>query len=189
LVLRARPLLEEALKVSRRLAEPMGTVQTTLNLADLELASGDFDVAELLIAEALQRGEEIEYGSAIAGALALDALLALHRGELDTASARITQSLEALRAANTIIAAMPLLAATGTLAAAQGDAVSAAQLWAACDNAMLRLGAEDFGGARRLRDQWLPKARDVVDGATWQAGWDAGAKLLPEEALELAARR
>ena len=187
-IARARPLLEETLEVSHRLGEPMGTVHAALNLADLELASGELDAAERLIAEARQSSEEIGYEAAIAGALALDALLALHRGELDIAAARIGQSVESLRAAYTIMAGMTLFAAAGTLAAARGDAVRAAQLWAASDHAMRRLGTEDFGGARRLRNEWLARARRAIDARAWQAAWDAGATLLPEQALELAAR-
>jgi predicted ATPase/class 3 adenylate cyclase len=184
---RARPLLEEALELSRRIGEPMGTVHAMLNLADLELLSGDLDAAELLIAEGLRRGREIDYGAAIAGALAEEAFLALHRGEFEIAAARITESAEFSDAANQTAAAPMLLAAAATLAATQNDALRAAQLWAAYDHGMVSLGIKDTCGAGRLRAEWLPKVRDAVDASAWDAAWTAGRKLLPEEALELAA--
>jgi predicted ATPase/class 3 adenylate cyclase/DNA-binding winged helix-turn-helix (wHTH) protein len=185
-IARGRPLLEEALEVSHRMEEPMGITQTAANLAGLALASGDLDAAEPLIAEALRRAGEIDYRSIVGAALVLDALLALHRGDLDTAALRIPQSLEAIRIAYHVVTAGMLLAAAATLAAAHNDPLRAAQLWAASDQAMGRLGIDaTWCGANRLRDEWLPKARGAVNATDWNAAWQAGRRLLPEEALAL----
>jgi hypothetical protein len=164
----------------------MSIAHTAANLADLALARGELDAAEPLITEALRRAAEIDYRSLVGAALALDALLALHRGDLDTTALRIPQSLEAMGIAYHVVAAETLLPAAATLAAAHNDPLRAAQLWAASDQAMGRLGIDDTScGANRLRDEWLPKARDAVNATDWNAAWRAGSRLQPEEALAL----
>ena len=184
---RARLLLEEALDVSRRLAEPMGTIIATINLGDLALASGDLAAADSLIAEAIRDSEQIDFRAALGAALALNALLELQRGRLETAAACITKSVDYIRDAYNVMLAANVLAAAAALAAAQRDALRAAQLWGASDNAMLTLGITDGGSATHLRDQWLPQVRESADAAAWQAAWESGARLPPHEALAIAA--
>jgi predicted ATPase/DNA-binding SARP family transcriptional activator len=173
---RARSCLEEALELGRRIGEPMGIAQSAANLADLELECGNLQVAESLIEEIVRNAREIDYASMFGAAHATQAFLALHRGDRDLAATRVTESIEALRVAYHVFTAIILLAA----------AAAAAQLWAAFDTAKRRFGVGDACGAGRLRDEWLPKARATLDPTAWQAAWDAGAKLLPMEALELA---
>ena len=184
---RARPLVEEALDVSRRLAEPMDTIFATLNLGNLALASGDLAAAESLIAQAIRDCEQIDFRGALGAALAFNALLDLQRGDTETAAARIKQSVDYVRDAYSVMLAVPVLAAAASLAAAQGHALRAAQLWGASDNAMVTLGVTDGGSTTHLRDQWLPQMRDSVDPAAWQAAWESGAILSPHEALAVAA--
>ena len=182
---RARAMLQEALELGRRRAEPMGIALPALNLADLALETGDLATAQSLISESLRSAREIDYPSTVTTGLALSALLALHREELETAEARIAASLASIRSAYNVISATRLLAAAATLAATRGDPLRAAQLWAASDRANQQLGSGDFAGARRLREVWLPEARRAVDAAAWQAEWDAGADLTPQQALDL----
>jgi predicted ATPase/DNA-binding SARP family transcriptional activator len=185
---RARSYLQEALELGRRIGEPMSIAQTAGNLADLELESGNLVAAESLIEETLRNCREIDYWTVWGSAYGYDAFLALHRGDLDRAAMRITESIEALRAGYHVFTAIILLAAAATLAATKHEPIRAAQLWAAFDNGARRFGVGDACGAGRLRDEWLPKARATVDPTAWEAAWDAGAKLLPKEALELAAK-
>ncbi len=183
---RARPVLQDALQLARRLGEPFGTALTAGNLAELELARGEADAAEALIAECLQNAKAIDYTSLIAWALALDAMLALHRGERDLADARNTAALAALRGAYDAQTGPIALATSATLAAARGEALLAAQLWAAEDREIRTRNVEQVWLATKLRDEWLPETRATVDPAAWRAAWQAGTRLTPEQALELA---
>ena len=183
---RALPLIEQALQGMRGLADEHTLAIFASNAADMALATADLQAAESLIAEALRSSRQIDFRSTVAKALALDALLALHHGELDSAAARIIDGVEMGRADYLSETTGLLLAAAGTLAAARGNPLRAAQLWAAADREMQRLGIHEIGAAKRLREELLPAARGDVDAGAWQAAWDAGAKLPPEEALELA---
>jgi hypothetical protein len=78
-----------------------------------------------------------------------------------------------------------LLAAAAPLAAVREDPLLAAHLWAADESAMARLGLKRDNGAKRLRDKWLPQARQSADPTAWQNAWEAGAKLTPRKALDL----
>ena len=178
-------MLEDALTARRDVADPMAILRAAPNLADPALAEGSLEDAKSLIAESLQLARVIRYSSALAMALALDALLALHRDDLDHASDRINESLDVVRAAYHVMSAVTLLTAAATLAAARNDPLRAAQLWSAFDSSMARVGADDTCDARRLREKWLPQARQLASATAWQNAWEAGAKLTPRQALDL----
>ena len=182
---RARTLLDEALLLARRIGEPFGLALTAGNLAELALARGDTHAAEALIAECLDSAREIGYASSIGWALSLHTLLALHRGELDTAEARNQEALKSLRVGYDASTGPIALAAGATLAAARREPLLAARLWAALDRDIRTHHVEEAWLIIQIRDEWLPKTRDAVDPAAWDAAWEAGATLTPEQALEL----
>jgi hypothetical protein len=157
------------------------------NLAELALIDGDLSEAELRITESLSNAQAIDNPAMIGWCLTLGALLALKRGTLADASTEIRDALEITRDAYDIEGGQIILAAAAALAAASATPLLAAKLWAAADTAMAAHLITDTKVMARLREEWLPVARDSVDPQTWQAAWDAGAKLGLEQALELAA--
>ena len=185
---RAQTMLDEALLLARRLGEPFGLALTAGNLAELALARGDTHAAEALIAECLDSARDIDYASSIGWALSLHTLLALHRGELDTAEARNQEALKSLCVGYDASTGPIALAAGATLAAARREPLLAARLWAALDRDIRTHHVEEAWLIIQIRDEWLPKTRNAVDPAAWDAAWDAGATLTPEQALELQTR-
>jgi predicted ATPase len=183
---RARPLFEEALAVRRRGGEPRGIALTACNLAQAALAEGDFEAAEALIEEALAHGAEIDYATIIGELLVLRAILALAQEDLQGAQHALAQAGKRLDDTHEAEAVAMLLSAAGLLAAACGESLRAATLWAAADQARVRINRAETPAAAALRQRWLPKAQAATSVQGWDAAWAAGAKMPLDEALSLA---
>ena len=121
-------------------------------------------------------------------ALTLDALVACHRGDLDTAERRINACIELLRTAYDRAAGPLALATAAVLAAARSEPLVAVQLWGTLDREMSHHVIDEVWLVTSLRDQWLPQLRCAVSTTEWEAAWETGTGLSPEDALELAAR-
>jgi hypothetical protein len=176
------------LELSRRLDDPRAIAQTAMNMADLALSDGDLHRAEHLIDEAGKHGRQIAYHSIIAGTLALEAMLALHRDDVSHAAECVARCLQSGRAADHLPLAVILLAAAATVASEREEPERAAALWAAFSASNARLGGGDPCGAARLRDRWMPKARSAIADNAWRSAWENGAALSPAKALETLVR-
>ena len=185
---RAWPLLEEALEISRRVGEPYSTAMVTGNLAELALRRGDVEAAQPLIAECLHNARDIHDQSMTGWALTLDALVACHRGDLDTAERRISACIHLLRTAYDRAAGPLALATAAVLAAARSEPLVAVQLWGTVDCEMSHHVIDEVWLVTSLRDEWLPQTRHAVSSTEWEAAWETGTGLSPEDAVELAAR-
>ncbi len=185
---RARPVYEEALTVVRRCEGPWGIASIACNLAEVTIDEGDLEQAEELIAEALENAREINYRAIVASSLVTRALLLLYRSEIDAAAEQLWAAIEPTSAASDFETMPVLLSAAAAVAAARGDPLRAATMWAASDSMLAWLARREMPTAALLRAQWLPRARAVApDARSWAEAWAAGADLAVPQALILAA--
>jgi predicted ATPase len=185
---RGVPLVREALELSCGLGETMAAALWGSNLAELALAAGGLEELEWLIPESLRRARELESSPMTGWVLSLQALWNLRRGEEAAARASLTEALACMDGAYDAELSQVVLAITATHATAWRDHVLALQLWAALDRQMRTQHVPQALLVERLREEWLPKAEASLDVTMRAHAWSAGADLLPDEALRLAAR-
>jgi tetratricopeptide (TPR) repeat protein len=185
----ARERYEQALTIRHRLGESRAIALTAANLAGVLLDMGEHAQADSLLDEALSRAEEIDYGSIVASALALRAVLSLQRGDANVAASQLASAIDST-GADDVETAATLLSAAATLAATRDEPLRAAALWAASDRALARLGRADTPATASLRARWLPAMQAAAaDGPSWDEAWSDGAQLSLEGALSLAGER
>jgi hypothetical protein len=184
---RGIPLLKEALQLSRRLGETMAAALGAANLVELALAAENLEGIETLITEALCGAREIGCSPMVGWVLSLQALWALGRGDRDAADASLSEALTCMGGAYDAELSQVVLSVAATLATVRDDPVLALQLWAALDRQASTQHVAQALLVQRLRQEWLPVAETSLDAATRNRAWSAGAELLPEQALELAA--
>jgi predicted ATPase len=184
---RGIPLLKEALALSRRLGETMAAALGAANLVELALAAENLEGVESLITEALCGAREIGCSPMVGWVLSLQALWALGRGDRVAADASLSEALTCMGGAYDAELSQVVLSVAATLATVQDDPVLALQLWAALDRQASTQHVAQALLVQRLRREWLPVAETSLDAATRNRAWSAGAELLPEQALELAA--
>jgi tetratricopeptide (TPR) repeat protein len=183
-----RELVEEALRLRRRIGEPRAIALTAANLADLVLDAGELDDADTLSDEALTAAREIDYKAMISVALCTRAVISLLRDHVQSAGAQLREAVETATETHEAEGAARLLSVAGTVAAIQGEPTTAAKLWSASER-ISRGVIEEALAASSLRAQWQPEARAAVpDQTAWDAAWRAGRELSLDDALELAHR-
>ena len=179
-------MLEEALRLRRRIGEPRAIALTANNLAELALDAGDLDYAETLIDEAITRAREIDFWTLISRTEGSWAVLSLAQGDLDSARAHLHEAI-LVGPRHDVENAAALLSVAGSIAAARGAPTEAAMLWAAADRARLRASDVDTPTHLMLRARYEAEARASVHGAaTWEAARAAGGEISVEEALAMA---
>jgi len=156
-------------------------------LTEIALNAGELDAADALINESLTQARECESLPMIAGALLSQAVIALHRGDVERATTHLGEAIEATSSGYDAETIASLLAVAGTIAAIRQEPLRAATLWAAADQTRTRIGLPDAPSAEKLLSQWQPTARAAAnDAIRWNAAWTAGAELSLDQALTLA---
>jgi predicted ATPase/class 3 adenylate cyclase len=185
---RGRELIEEALRIRRRIGEPRAIALTAANLADYVLDAGELEYADTLSEEAVKASHEIEYKVMIASVLATRAIISLLRDDMESAGSQLREGLYVAREAHDLESAPTLLSVAGAVAAIQREPITAAKLWSASER-ISRGVIEEALAATSLRAQWQPHAQAAAaDPPAWDAAWKAGAELSLDDALELARR-
>lgn len=185
---RAGMLLERALAVLRPTGDVYTIAMVVANLAEEALHAGDLGNAQVLTDEALELARRIEFRPLIAGLLELGAVIALERGEVETAADRIQESSDVGIPLQTESTAVRLTLAAA-MAAIRRQPIRAAMLWGAAQHLYEQTGIDDHPIQERLRARYEPQAlADAPDQTSWDAAWAAGTKLAIEDALALAAR-
>jgi tetratricopeptide (TPR) repeat protein len=158
------------------------------NLAEILLGIGEFAAAEALIEEALEQASRIGYRALIGGAQTTRALLLLNRDEIDAAAGQVLAAIEPTAAANDHETAPLLLSAAAVIAAARGEPLRAAMLWAAAERLFSQRALHEPAMVATLRSLWLAKAQAAVpDAHRWEENWTRGAELPVPQALIVAA--
>lgn len=182
----ARPIVEEALSLFRRIGDAAGIAHAASTVAEIATDAGDLEVAERLISESIESAREIDNRPTLAFALLDRSIISLLRDDVGAALAHLQAAIQTSIPYDDREMAADVLSAAATIAAIRQEPTRAATLWGAAETA--RGAAHEHKAVARLRERWQPEARsEVTDQTTWDAATRAGAELTPEDALALAA--
>jgi predicted ATPase/DNA-binding SARP family transcriptional activator len=179
----ARPLLERALAIARRLGDARALVNTLTNTGWAAIRAGDLPSARAALEESLRICEELDYPVATVSALSMLGIEANLAGEHDRA---IGVLVRALRAGRELGRPINLLEALTELAFAHLDAhpARAAKLLAAADAAYQARGiVRPEREEERVRSCWAALAARL-DAATLARARTAGAHVGLEQAID-----
>jgi predicted ATPase/class 3 adenylate cyclase len=172
--------------VARELGSEAGLAISLNNRAYGEIILGRYAAAERLLRESLQlSGYAEEDGIAL-----LNLGLALFRqGRLGESTRAFADALDAGVEAASREVVFYGLEGLANLAAAAGDDLCAARLWAASDQLRERLGARLGRAEQELHEEAVPAARARAGEAAFERAWMEGRLLTVEQAVELARPR
>jgi predicted ATPase/transcriptional regulator with XRE-family HTH domain len=176
-------LLADALDLARRLDQPWILATSLLNLALGELALGSVAAARSLLAEALQRYEDIGDRRFHARSLGYLGLAALLDDDPSRARALFRQSLIAFRELGEPAGIAEGLAGLAAVAAATGEPGTAATLGGAAESLRQTVAARELPLERRIGARYLGTAAAQLGGAAWADAWRRGAELSPDDAV------
>lgn len=112
----------------------------------------------------------------------------LNSSQIEAAARQLADAIEPTTTASDLETVPVLLSAVADVAAAGGDPLGAAKLWAAADRTLIQLRRQETPTAAVLRERLLPRARTQAgDAQSWERTWAAGTDLTGEAALALAA--
>ena len=182
----ARQLLEEARGVHETLHNKYGLAGVAIQLGSAATLAGDYERAAIELATGLKEAEEI--GSPMWSFIARRHLaqLALLEGRTDEAEHLLVSLFRGRRAEVAAWEVAHWLNDLAAVAAAKADAPRAARLWGAADGAYEALGLALLEQNRLLRDRFMPRAREVLDQASWHATWTEGHEMSVAEAIAYA---
>jgi tetratricopeptide (TPR) repeat protein len=86
---RARPLVEEALSLFRRIGDAAGIAHAASTVGDIAMDAGDLEVAERLLRESIESAREIDNRPTLAGGLLDRAILSLLRDDVEEADTHL----------------------------------------------------------------------------------------------------
>jgi predicted ATPase len=172
--------------VVRELGNEAALAVTLNNRGYAEIILGRYARAERLLRESL---ELMGYADEV-GLAQLNLGLALFRlGRLDESERFFGDALDTGLQAASREAVFYGLEGFANLAAARGDDLRAARLWAASEQLRERLGARLGGAEQELHEESVPAARARVGEAAFEHAWSEGRLLREEQAVELARAR
>jgi predicted ATPase len=178
----ARDRFTQGLDAFRTLAIPWGVGNALTGLAGVALASGDVVQAEHLLDEAtaVLRQAGPWYLSLV---LYVRAILAVRRGDADTAIALVREALTRIRELHDKFAFVHAMVPLAAAAALKGDDVWAARILGARDAVTDRTGATVVDiSVRELREHAERDARARLGEERWARAYEAG-RSAPIDAL------
>ncbi|HET6167477.1 MAG TPA: hypothetical protein VFE07_11670, partial [Marmoricola sp.] len=179
-------LLTEALGIARRHENRWVVATSLLNLALAHLASDAPDVARPLLSEALRRYDEIgdrRFHARCVGYLGIASLL---DGEPDRARSLFLQSLTVFRGLADPTGIAEALAGLAAVEAATGEPGTAALVAGAAERVRDSMAARELPLERRVARQYLGAAARQLGTDAWEAAWQRGRLLDPDDlAVEL----
>jgi tetratricopeptide (TPR) repeat protein len=193
--------LKESQSIGHALGIPWLALPCRWALGRIARSHGDYQLAEELVSDALEKAHELGHPIGIPLSLMVLGHIALDQGDLDRAASLIGESLEYLcdiaeRWGNTgrlkgvaAVAAAPwgmpaVLEGLGGVAGARGEAARAARLFGA--TAVLR---EMVGYAREPVDQpgferWSAPVRAALSDEAFAAAWAEGEAMTLDDAVD-----
>ena len=177
---------EEQEAVVRELGNEAGLAITLNNRGYAELILGRYAAAERRLRDSLQLSGYAEES----GSTRLNLGLALFRqGRLDESTRAFADGLDAGVEAASREVVFYGLEGFANLAAAAGDDLRAARLWAASEQLRERLGARLARAEQELHEETVPAARARAGEAAFERAWTEGRLLTEGQAVELARAR
>jgi predicted ATPase/DNA-binding XRE family transcriptional regulator len=178
--------LREALRAAQPLGPCWLLATSHLNLGAAFAHSDNLEAARVHLAEA--RAIYLEIGDANFAARAGMQLgyVALIGGAASAAREQFVASFIRFRELGDPWGAAEGVEAFSVIAAATGDAENSAVLGGAAQRLRETFGAFALPGDRLVIDRYQLAARNSIEKGSWQAAWQRGYKLTPEQAAEIA---
>lgn len=91
---RARPMVEEALSLFRRIGDAAGTAHAASTLGEIAMDAGDLEVAERLISDSIESAREIDNRPPLAFGLLVRSIISLLRDDVEEADAHLQAAIQ-----------------------------------------------------------------------------------------------
>jgi len=184
----AEGLYSEAIVAGRASGDVVALSDALLRKGGLDIPRGQFDLAQSLLEEALELSQALGYRNYTTLINRQLAQLALARGDLSEASARVRSSLEMARASSNGADGLRPLQLAARLAVASGDHLRAVRLYAAVAGWLDRHAVQtDTLWARWALpgdDEARTAAQAALGESAFAMAWDEGRLLSLDDALD-----
>jgi adenylate cyclase len=182
----ARTFYEESLALKREMGNRWGIANSLNNMGEVAWAEGDLAATERLFTESLTMRQEMGDKAGVSRSLLNLGRVAIERGDYPQASEMLRESLTMRLELGDKRGVAQSQMGLGELAAAQGEMARAVKLLAAAETLLNSFDAVMTPANRRRVDRALAAAREGLSEAEFQAAWQAGAAMSPEEAAAYA---
>lgn len=176
-------LLEEQLVLARELGSANDMSSAHVHLGVTARYAGNLAQAQLLLAEGLRLGPEVEAGFWIALCRRYQADVLADQGEVAGAARIYRESLAVFRDVGTKWDCVACIEGLATVAGAQGNALRAVRLWSSAVAIREAMGAPLPPIDRPARDTALANLRAALGGPSFEALWSEGWALPLEQAI------
>lgn len=180
---RATAILEESLVSFKAVGYQWGITWALIYLGNVALEQGNYRRAAALFEDSLQHFRELGDKSSMATSLKHLGQVALFQGNVEQAAAWSRESFALYRDAGVKLGIAECLESMATIVWAQGAAAWAIRLLSAAAALRAELGAQLAPADRVHYDQILGMARRQLGAQVFQAAWDQGQSLAPEQAV------
>jgi predicted ATPase/class 3 adenylate cyclase/Tfp pilus assembly protein PilF len=183
---KAAALWEERLALSREMGD-IGGISTALNNAgSVALLEGDFDRASEIFEETLEIDRKLQDKEGQAYSLANLAWATLYQGNHGRARALFRETLELSREMGHKMNIAESLEGMAGVAAAREDAERTARLWGAAQTLREEIGIPVLDAELPLHEHYRAFARSRLDDAAFEAAFEEGRNMAPEQAIAYA---
>ncbi len=185
-VIRAATLAEESLSLARQLGHVRGVIVSLGRMALAAAKRGDFAAAEAMLDEALALAREHEDRVGEGGILGTWGELVAQQGDHEAGGRMLAESIVLYREAGHPRAIPSVIHQIAALAELRGVTEQAVQLFGASNQLYETVGASLPPSVQVEYRATLDRARAALGEAAFEAAWEYGRTLPPEQAVELA---
>jgi predicted ATPase/DNA-binding SARP family transcriptional activator len=182
---RAQQLYEESVRVFREHGDEHSALLVTRNLASIYAYLGDHERSRALYEDNLRRARATHNDRMEASTLGALATIALDEGRVEDAASMLKSSLRIHASLRDVLDTAVDLCRFAVVLARQGDAVTAARLFASLDALGDEIGVRGHT-VEELSEETLTIVREQVDEAAFAEAWEQGRTLTVAEAVTLA---
>ncbi len=181
----AQALLEESLALYLAVGEAFGAASAQASLGHTAYCRGDYEVARLLFEESLQRSRKIGYKRVEGYALVMSGWTSLREGNYERAGDLLSDELMRSRELGLTFSfywSLVGLAVLGALGGTEREARATAPLFGAADALRADKRISLSPAYQAELDSALRNARARLTEEEWNAAWEQGRGMSPEEA-------
>jgi tetratricopeptide (TPR) repeat protein len=175
--------LNEAMPLARRVGDPWQIAFCLNNMGEVARAQEDYERARNYYEESEALYRQADALGDHARLIHTLGYIALHDGDAARAEELFLESLEAFRKLGNKRGMAECLGGLAAVATARGDATWAAQALAAADGQIAATGAAWWPADRVEVERTRRHLREALGDAAFEAAWERGRALKPDEAL------
>lgn len=183
---RASELTEEAVRLQREMNDRVAVALALTLLGFVANVQHHYQRAMALHEESLVLAREAEDGYAIVLSLGVGATASLGLGDHRRTMLLCAEGLELSQRLGTMRLIAGNLNTVASVAGSQGRPIRAARLWGAAESLLEAIGSMLTAMERHFYEPYIAAARARLDEAAWEAAWEEGKAMTPEEAVEYA---